>query len=52
MLLGFECLNSWYVKSSHPIVMKLTAFTKADMRMVYINFLSDLKFHQDGIILY
>ena len=43
MLLDFRCLNIWYMKTSYPIVMKLTAYTKADMRMLYINFLSNLK---------
>ena len=27
----------------HPIVMKLTAYTKLDMRMLYMKFLSDQK---------
>ena len=43
MLLGFGCLDIQYVKSFHPIIMKLTVYTKLDMRMLYINFLSDLK---------
>ena len=43
MLLDFRCLNIQYVKTFHPIVMKLTAYTKLDMRMLFINFLSDLK---------
>ena len=41
MLLGFECLNMWYVKTSCLNVMKLTAFTILNMRMLYFNFLSD-----------
>ena len=43
MLLGFRCLNIWYLKTSYPIVMKLTAYTKLDIRMLYINFLSHPK---------
>ena len=43
MLLDFRCLNIWYVKTSYLIVMKLIAYTKADIRVLYINFLSDLK---------
>ena len=39
MLLDSGCLNLWYVKTSYPIVMKLTAFTKLDMRMLFIDFL-------------
>ena len=43
MLLGFGCLNIQYMKTSYPIVMKITAFTKFDMWMLYANFLSDSK---------
>ena len=41
MLLGFGCLDIQYVKIFHPIIMELTAFTKLDMKMLYINFLSN-----------
>ena len=41
MLLSFECLTIWYIQSFHPNDVKCTVFTKADMRMLYINFLSD-----------
>ena len=43
MLLDFKHLNIGYVIPSYPIVMKLTVYTKADMRMLYINFLNNLK---------
>ena len=43
MLLGFRCLNIQYMKTSYPIVMKLTVFTKPDIRMLYIHFLRDPK---------
>ena len=31
------------METSYPIVMKVTAYTKFDMRMLYIAFLSDPK---------
>ena len=43
MLLGFECLNIQYVKTLHPIIMKLTVYTKTNMRMLYINFPRNLR---------
>ena len=43
MLLDFGCLDIQYIKSFHLIIMKLTAFTKLDMRILHINFLSNLK---------
>ena len=49
MLLGFRCLNIWYVKTSYLIIMKLTAYTKLDIMMLYIK-LSIPKILQDMII--
>ena len=43
MLLDFKCSNIQYMKTFHLIVMKFTVYTKADMRSIYINFLSDPK---------
>ena len=37
----FRYLNLWYAKSFHPNVMKFTVFTKLDLEMLYINFLSN-----------
>ena len=34
-------LNLWYIKWFHPNVMKLTTFTKLDLRVKCMNFLSN-----------
>ena len=41
MLLGFKYLNIQYMKTFHPNVMKFTAFTKHDMGVLCMNFLSN-----------
>ena len=51
MLLGFGSLDIQYVKTFHLNIMMFTAFTKLNMRILYINFLSNLKIVQDLIIL-
>ena len=35
------CLNLWYAKSFHPNFMKYTAFTKYDLGLFYMKFLSN-----------
>ena len=37
----FSCLNLWYAKGSQPNVMKITAFTTLNLRVLYMKFLSN-----------
>ena len=52
MLLSFECLNIWYMKGFHPNIFNLTVYTKLDMGVLYMNFLSNQRIHQYSIISY
>ena len=42
----FRCLNLWYAKSFHPNVMKLTVSTKLNLRVLYMELLSNWRIYQ------
>ena len=37
----FRCLNLQYTKRFHPNIMKFTEFTKLNLRVLYVKFLSN-----------